>query len=293
MRKFPKFTLIELLVVIAVIAILAALLFPGLSRAKVVAQMAVCASNQKQLMAATSMVIDDRDGFMFSPRIVLWGGVYTSGSYWYVYLKDYLPRIPAAGKWANWGPHSDPNVDDGREFYLPGGPALGGTAAADAVNRNRDNVYTCPWNRNTWTNVEGHGNGADYYGMGGNLQMNRFFAWWKTGAPFDAANFYGLVDKKKITEIAKRPSGMIAYHDANYDCRAGLAWTCPTADRKVWRTTTVDTHYYTYEPTTRYWSIYHSHLKMQNAVFVDGHVKTFNNNEFDDTWQWGADAAPF
>jgi prepilin-type N-terminal cleavage/methylation domain-containing protein/prepilin-type processing-associated H-X9-DG protein len=56
------FTLIELLVVIAIIAILAALLLPGLARAKQQAQGAKCISNLKQLTLGWTMYAGDNKG---------------------------------------------------------------------------------------------------------------------------------------------------------------------------------------------------------------------------------------
>ncbi len=55
------FTLIELLVVIAIIAILAAILFPVFARAREKARQASCESNEKQIMLAVLMYVQDYD----------------------------------------------------------------------------------------------------------------------------------------------------------------------------------------------------------------------------------------
>src|SRR5689334_3739083 len=55
------FTLIELLVVIAIIAILAAILFPVFAQARDKARQASCLSNEKQLMLAHRMYMQDFD----------------------------------------------------------------------------------------------------------------------------------------------------------------------------------------------------------------------------------------
>ncbi len=56
------FNLIELLVVIAILAILAALLLPGLGRAKSQARTVACINNQRQLSLAWLMYSEEHDG---------------------------------------------------------------------------------------------------------------------------------------------------------------------------------------------------------------------------------------
>ncbi|MGH7942246.1 MAG: prepilin-type N-terminal cleavage/methylation domain-containing protein [Limisphaerales bacterium] len=58
------FTLIELLVVIAIIAILAAILLPVMSSAKAKAQETYCMNNEKQLMLAATLYMNDNKGII-------------------------------------------------------------------------------------------------------------------------------------------------------------------------------------------------------------------------------------
>jgi prepilin-type N-terminal cleavage/methylation domain-containing protein len=94
LRVLPKqadqecvgFTLIELLVVIAIIAILASLLLPALSRAKGLARLTKCASNERQMGIGLMMYVQER-GCYPSEAFGEGGGPYMMS--WMTQLKPY------------------------------------------------------------------------------------------------------------------------------------------------------------------------------------------------------------
>jgi prepilin-type N-terminal cleavage/methylation domain-containing protein/prepilin-type processing-associated H-X9-DG protein len=97
------FTLIELLVVIAIIAILAALLFPVFMRAKEAAGTAKCQGNQKQLLHALMMYIEDYSGRL--PRVQFCTEGYIDGREFRLYrpyVRNYdILRCPGSPYYKN------------------------------------------------------------------------------------------------------------------------------------------------------------------------------------------------
>lgn len=88
MFKLRFFTLIELLVVVAIIGILMSLLLPSLSKARLAAKRAVCASNLKQIFTGETNYISSNDG-QITPATIKSAGIWLSYD---DLLADYMGR---------------------------------------------------------------------------------------------------------------------------------------------------------------------------------------------------------
>lgn len=133
------FTLIELLTVIAIIAILAAILLPGLSKAKELTRRIQCVNNMRNMNQQFSYYSNDYNSYMVTPRAppaYMWGQFMVSSVYiplnatylWcpsrsteklkninagegYDYgLNCYISNIPANGTWAKLDRVKHPSI---------------------------------------------------------------------------------------------------------------------------------------------------------------------------------------
>ncbi len=207
MRK--GFTLIELLVVIAIIAILAAILFPVFAKAREKARQTACLNNQKQIITATMIYVQDHDE-QFPSAANFWGalsldkgvlicptkGTKTANAYFFNGGDDnngFHIASKSLGDIKN--PEQTMLVADGNQNYIPTGWASaipntsmlgGGHAVTDCVDTTRHGNSliigyidghaamlqpnaSSPWDLNT-AFYAGTGN-LPIYTTGGNIQL--------------------------------------------------------------------------------------------------------------------------
>lgn len=133
------FTLVELLVVIGIIAILASLLLPTLSRARSVADSAVCTSNLRQWGLGLSLYVDDY-------------GVYPDQDLaWQSQLASYA----GLGRLDSWNPISPPRDPSRRTIQACPGYARVWRRWGSSYGYNRWGVFSLPMDRPGWLGLAG------------------------------------------------------------------------------------------------------------------------------------------
>jgi len=196
------FTLIELLVVISIVALLIALLLPALSRARENAQNIGCMSNQRQVMIATRLYVDENEGYF--PRGA--DRSFHLDSWWPVTLQQYLGSYDAfqcaktfvstpwntyvanGCNWMFYAGDREPHVWDGRHLTVEGKQiAVGPTNISEVRNpsnvvgifettRDWSGEYDQVW-ANYWPTPEQKQKAADFqdkwvYGLVGGRKMS-------------------------------------------------------------------------------------------------------------------------
>lgn len=102
------FTLVELLVVIAIIALLISILLPAISKAKALAQGAVCGSNLRQISVANNTYAQDFDG-----KYCPYGVAGSHAAQWTELLSEYVERDSENGDTFNTA------TDGGKVYKCP------------------------------------------------------------------------------------------------------------------------------------------------------------------------------
>jgi prepilin-type N-terminal cleavage/methylation domain-containing protein/prepilin-type processing-associated H-X9-DG protein len=235
----PGFTLIELLVVIAIIAILAGMLLPALANAKEKGRSARCMSNLKQVGLATTMYADDFEDVFH----------HVNGS------------APNHGQWT-LNPRStvllDPN--HGLAYWgLAYMPYMGGTKE----------IYRCPTAKvvDQWRE-DGLRYPAEFW-LNSTYGINRYV----TQPPERDPRSVGNGPRKRSS--IPTPSSMIFAQDAAEQRMEGSSdslglWPGDTEILTQWRVSLAGLY-----PGVKFEWEWYRHNKVNNTVWIDGHVSTF------------------
>ncbi len=127
-----KFTLIELLIVIAIIAILASLLMPAMQKARLRAQSIKCIGNQKQLISAVTMYINDNKRIILAAESGTGNYAHCLGQFNYLKKESGILYCPAT---VDWEPQESYKYSYGSNYAAQ--RVIDGTDATTAVKQQR------------------------------------------------------------------------------------------------------------------------------------------------------------
>lgn len=244
MKKHPRvrgFTLIELLVVIAIIAILAAILFPVFAQAREKARQISCTSNEKQIVLAIIMYLQDYDDTYVPAG---WQGG-TSGNS----VNDNMNNDNAMEQMSN-------NPYNG----CWGWPCIGFDGSASFAARlmpyiKSYQVWQCPSANNSSINPVGPG-GQTYasnpYETYTNPGQQRPISYW----------FQADFDSQPEAEVPYPAQAGIIGETGRVRAGMDINWG---QDPQFFR-------------AARWNDYYSPHTGGSNIAFSDGHVKYYNNN---------------
>ncbi|MBI9017063.1 MAG: type II secretion system protein [Phycisphaerae bacterium] len=141
-RCNKAFTLIELLVVISIIALLVSILMPALAKARTLAKLAVCKSNQRQILVGVETYTTDSDGKLPAHVAMNDNGF----NHWWDfpnYLACHAPQ-PVAGSLGSQFQYALPSVDI---WYCPMSvlsPNMKKAGVVDSIERTYQEIYQKP-----------------------------------------------------------------------------------------------------------------------------------------------------